>query len=131
MPLSNNDRSLLRRAGFIPWEIRKLNEAVYPDGRPQVINLETEAWKAVIHSRYAWITDKLENGWSSKRISGAVMGYYIGKRERTPFDFLKVEYKPPRKLTDYQEAMQTRINKNIDQKLNLQPRHHYVGGHYS
>ena len=114
MPLSFDDARILRRSGFHPWEIKKYDEAVAPDGTPQVINLQTKTWQAAIASRRAWVQDKLRRGWSRPQIAGAIMGYYIMKRERSPFDFIKIEYKPPKQLTDYQEAVQKRVGKRIE-----------------
>ena len=125
MPLTNDDKTTLRRAGFIPWEIKKYDEAVTPDGKPQHTNLSTATWQAVIQSRHAWMTDKLQKNWSRQQIAGAIMGYYIMQRGRNPYDFLKIEYKPPRKLSDYQEVNQRRIRANMAAKLNLPSKGRY------
>ena len=113
MPLSLDDVRILRRSGFLPWEIRKYNEAVAPDGTPQVINIHSKTWEAAITSRRAWVSDKIRRGWPRAQIAGAIMGYYVMKRERNPFDFIKIEYRPPKRLTDYQETVKKRVGKQI------------------
>ena len=113
MPLSIEDARTLRRSGFIAWEVKKYDEAVAPDGTPQVINLQTKTWQAAIASRRAWVSDKIRRGWPKAQIAGAIMGYYIMKKERNPFDFIKIEYKPPKKLTDYQEATKKRVEQRV------------------
>ena len=107
--LSAEQVFLLRRAGFIDYEIAQYNYMVAADGSPQAVDLHTETWQATMKTRKLWIDRCRALGWVDQQIKDAIMNFYKGPR-RSPFDFLKAEYKPV-KRTDYIAARRSRARK--------------------
>jgi len=108
LTISFEDGERLRLAGFIPTEIEAFATAVTPEGLPQpAIDLEGDVWQRVMKSRRDWVNDKIERGWEDEEITNAIMDYYRRNEERSPWDFLRVEYRPPEKI-DYKEAIRRR-----------------------
>lgn len=117
MTLSSDDSQRLRSAGFSDWEINELANARTPDGKDQPpINIDGDAWKAVLKSRKEWTDDKIRRGWLDKEIENEIMNYYLKDTRRTPFDFLKAEYRP-RKRIDYLTALGESKKMAIEQEL--------------
>lgn len=108
MPLTNEDKYRLRRVGFLEEEIRAFDEAVDPAGKPQKINLDTGTWRDAMRSRLAWLRNMKRVGIPDDRIAAGIRRYYRMGSGRSPWDFLKIEYRPPRRLTDYQIALKSR-----------------------
>jgi hypothetical protein len=104
---------ILRQAGFIPYEIAKYSAAVDRKGNAQNIDLTTGTWQGVISKRRSYVTAMIKKGWSRQKITDAFMRFYSQKKGSQPFDWLKVEYKPPRKLTDFAFAVKMRANAQI------------------
>ena len=105
MSLSSYDAQLLMQAGFIEKEIMDLADAVTPAGTPQPpINLDSPAWQAMIQSRMEWVADKVNQGWSEWQIREEIMAYYARSGSRSPFDFLKLSYRPSKRV-DYFAAL--------------------------
>jgi hypothetical protein len=98
LSISFEDGERLRAAGFLEWEIEKIAEGTLPDGSPQPpINLNSPVWQRVTESRRNWVDDKIARGWSEADINTNIMDYYVRSPKRTPFDFVKAEYKPVKK----------------------------------
>jgi len=117
MTISANDAQKLRDAGFSEWEINELSNARTPDGKDQPpINIDSPAWQAVLKSRKEWTDDKIRRGWRRKEIENEIMNYYNKDTRRTPFDFLKAEYRP-RKRIDYLTALGESKKMAIEQEL--------------
>lgn len=53
-------------------------------------------------SRRQWILGLLQRGWTPRQIAKEARAYYLRDKKRNPFDFIKIEYKPPQKA-DYKE----------------------------
>ena len=117
MSISQHDAIRLRQAGFLEHEIQELANAKTVDGKDQPpINLDAAAWQAVLKSRSEWWTDKVDRGWSEDEITNELSNYYKRDRKRTPFDFLRAEYKPPRKA-DYISIIRKRHEQEIKEEL--------------
>jgi len=109
MPLSFDDTLTLSKAGFLPHEIKVFNELVASDGTPQVIDINSQAWQDMIKSRMAWVGHMRHVvGWPDNVIEDKINLWYKLKTGRTPLDFLRAEYKPPKRISDYQKARQAR-----------------------
>jgi len=116
MTITNDDSDRLERAGYLEFEILEFANATNPDGSPQKpINLDSPVWQAMLKSRYDWIQDKIERRWTRDEYTREIMAYYERDKKRSPFDFLKEMYKPPKKA-DYLEA---RRRKEIEQLKKL------------
>ena len=108
MTISFEDGQRLLRAGFVPYEVEQFATAVTPEGLPQPpIDLEGDVWLRVMKSRRDWVNDKIERGWEDEEITNAIMDYYRRNEERSPWDFLKQEYRSPTRI-DYKEAIRRR-----------------------
>ena len=115
MPLSMRDSLRLRQVGFTQSEVDEFKNAVAVDGSPQTINLDTATWHNMMISRKDWIMDMhTEEGLDLPEIEARIDEYYMMDRERSPFDFVKREYKPPRALSDYQKARTNRAKAQTD-----------------
>ena len=79
----------MRSAGFINMEIRNIFSA---GNTPMLFT--TEPFKAMLVSRRKWFRNRVGAGWSKGQVIDAVKNYYSVER-RSPFDFLRREYKPP------------------------------------
>lgn len=122
MSISSYDALRLERNGFIKYEIDELANATTLKGNPQPpINLDGEAWLATLKSRFEWTQDKEERGWSPQEIENEIMNYYSRDKRRTPFDFLRQSYKPPKKV-DYLEVIRKRAQAQILEDIPDYPR---------
>lgn len=107
--LTSHNRTLLRNAGFIDIELQKFESAdAFPNGPLE----NFPAWMTMMDSRREWVEDKINRGWTEDEIERELANYYRHDSRRTPFDFLRAEYRPPKKSRDYQNMI-TRRNKNI------------------
>ncbi len=108
MTISSQDAERLAQAGFLPSEIQDLANAKTTKGEDQPpINLDAAVWIATLNSRKEWWLDKLDRGWTEEEIQRELGNYYKRDSRRTPFDFLRAEYKPPKKV-DYIEIIRKR-----------------------
>jgi len=112
MTLSAGGWHRLRRAGFIDTEIAEFDQATTTDGQLQpTIDLNKPIWQAVMRSRYRWVQDKINRGWTKAQISDKI-GEYYSKKGTSPWDFLKAEYRPARK-TDFAMAAKRRAQRRL------------------
>lgn len=113
MSLSIADATRLREAGFLQGEIEELSEAKDTSGKDQPpILLDSPVWQAVMKSRQEWWVDKVNRNWTEEDIQREIMGYYERDEKRSPWDFLKAEYRPPKKV-DYIEARRKRAEAQV------------------
>lgn len=99
----------LRSAGFLNMEIREIFSA---GNCPELFG--TEPFKAMLRSRRKWLRDMVRRGNSKGQIIDAIKKYY-SKEERSPFDFLRKEYKPPLRVDfkTYREAARKRAQRQV------------------
>ena len=113
MTLSFDDAAKLKTSGFTDYEIEVFATAVDTEGKPQPpIELGKPVWQRVMKSRRDWVDDKINKGWTVEEIEGELMGYYKRKAERSPWDFLKIEYVSKAKV-DYRAAVRRRAREEI------------------
>lgn len=121
MTISSNDAENLRRAGFTEYELDLLANAKTPDGKDQpAIKIDGPAWQSSLRSRRQWYDDRIANGWTEQQIINAVFSYYAADKKRTPFDFLKIEYRP-RKRVDYYAIMGENKKLHVEEVLGEYP----------
>jgi len=99
----------LRSAGFIDMEIRNIFSA----GNTPVL-FTTEPFKAMLKSRRKWFRSRIKSGWSKGQVISAIRKYYSVEK-RSPFDFLRREYKPPLRVDFkvYREAARKRAVREV------------------
>lgn len=105
----------LVKAGFANREIRELFKA---GNAPDLFS--TEPYKAMLESRHTWWVHRLKAGWNRSQIWGAINRYY-DVEARSPFEFLRIEYKPVRRVDfkTYREVARKRairITKSLYRK---------------
>ncbi len=117
MTLSSADAERLLAAGFLEGEVRELAEAKSPDGKDQPpIDLNSPVWQSVMKSRQEWIQDKVARNWTEEEILREIMAYYERGEGRSPWDFIRAEYKPV-KRADYLDARKRRHEAQIVTEL--------------
>lgn len=117
MPISQYDADNLANAGFTPYEIQQISQATTSSGTSQTpVNTDSPIWQAVIRSRRDWVEDKIARGWNWMEIRNEIENYYRRDAKRSPFDFLRAEYKPPKRM-DYIEMIRRRTQADIEENL--------------
>jgi hypothetical protein len=112
MSLPTGGYTRLRKAGFLDSEIREFDSAIDKEGKPQPdIDLSSPVWRAVMRSRYEWTIDKIKRGWSKREINTIIKAYY-NRKNSSPWDFIKAEYRPARK-TDFITALRRRTQAKL------------------
>lgn len=117
MPLNRHQKEFLLDAGFLPSEVRKFSRARTPDGGYQTIDFSGATWQNTISSRRNWVRRRLDAGWTKDEIRRAILRYYKRRAGRTPYDFLRIEYKKPRKLTDSEFIVKMKSRIRISKKF--------------
>ncbi|GAG28189.1 unnamed protein product [marine sediment metagenome] len=131
MAMDYKDQMVLRRAGFLPWEVQEYATATAADGTYQSINIRSATWQDAIAGRRRWIEsinaqvekqytrkatqldiNRLVNRWYSRKVKGGLTD------QRNPWDFIKAEYKPDKKISDYQNARNKRSARQRDYLYN-------------
>ena len=113
MTISAQDATRLTQAGFLESEVQAIAEAKTVTGIDQPpVNLDSPIWQSVMESRREWWTDKLDRGWTEHEIVNELQNYYRRDEKRNPFDFIRAEYKPPRKK-DYMDIVRKRAAAQI------------------
>ncbi len=108
---SYTERKMLIAQGFTWDEIKALETAINPAGALQPLpDLSSPAWVAAIHRRHEF-ADMVRHEFImdyNRRMPRQVYNHiinhwYLKNKKRTPFDWLKVEYKPKLKV-DFKNA---------------------------
>jgi len=119
--LKDSEKAALKRAGFIPWEIKAFDQAVDVSGNPQDLNTSAENWQSMLKSRAKWVSLLRSKGWDIFQINFRIMMLYRGHRSnRSPFILLQSEVSPSSKqkrITDNAEfrrrLSRTRVTKSL------------------
>jgi len=113
LTISYEDGQTLLAAGFLQYEVDQYAKAVDPAGNPQpAVDLSQPVWQRAMRSRRDWVEDKINRGWSEAEIQDELMNYYRRGEKRSPWDFLKIEYRSPKRL-DYLEAVRRRAQARV------------------
>lgn len=105
------DIKKLRTAGFTDWEIGILNENLRQ--RPQVLDLTTKVWQAVMSKRRSlrqrWLeSGRLTEGRTLAEFDRRVKAYYLSSRKASVWDWVKLEYRPVTRITDFKAGLERR-----------------------
>lgn len=71
-------------------------------------------FKKMLNDRKMWVSKLKEMGYSIQHIQGGIKHYFALKSGRSPFDFLKIEYVPPKVVTDFQFASKVRAKARVN-----------------
>ena len=112
---NKRNAQMLRKAGFLPEEIDRFNSMVDPAGRPQDVNslIKTGPWQAMIAARRNYWQQERKRKISDAAIAAKIRAYYRAFTKRKPWDFLKREYHPPRRITDFQAYARGEASRRI------------------
>ena len=124
MAMDYKKQLALINVGFLNWEVREYATAIAPDGSPQIIDLTSQTWQQAMNSRRNWIRSldrqfqKVHHRhitqWEINRIVNTWYSRRQGGEPKSPWDFIKKEYRPPKGLTDYQQARQKKAKKRAE-----------------
>ena len=106
--LTAEQKRQLAHDGFLPSEILAYSRAVTPTGQVQALNYDSQTFSMARKSRREWVKQLLNEGWSTLEIKEQVNQYYKKNKSKSPFDWLKLEYQPAKKIVDFQSAMATK-----------------------
>lgn len=120
--LTGREKIVLRQKGFLPWEIEQFDKAKAGDTISgnivrQDIAFQSAPFQAMIDSRVKYIQMLKGIGWQPQQIAEQISRYYNLKAGRTPWDFLKIEYKPARQISDFQWGRRVEVRTRISRTL--------------
>ena len=99
--LNRTQKLYMHQHYWLPYEIAAFANARTPDGKLQKLNFTSEPFQAMIASRNKYARKLRQNGWSDTAIRERILKLYSTKRGKSsPWDFLKIEYQPPKAMTD-------------------------------
>ena len=103
-------QQVLTSAGFLPKEIREFFSA-----HGVVDMLNSQPFKEMLRERRRWIKEMRHAGMSTRQIIDSIKEWYGKSEKRSPFEFLRREYKPPLKVTrkEYREAARRRAGRQV------------------
>jgi hypothetical protein len=104
-----------RNAGFLPHEARELtlgHSHEFDSG--SVFNSEPS--KKARQSRIEWINLLKKQGWTDAQIRREILDYYVKGREKSPWDFIRAEYRDKKKIDfiDYKKKAQIRAKRKTN-----------------
>jgi hypothetical protein len=71
-------------------------------------------FQKMLADRSVWVTKLRSQGYNGNQIQGSLRHYYALKGGRSPFDFLKIEYTPPKVITDFLFASKVRAKARVN-----------------
>lgn len=117
MSISFADAERLHEAGFTDHEIAQFAAAATPSGADQPpINIDGDAWQAMIESRRDWVQGRLTEGWTMDEVENVINSYYERKPGRSVYDFLKREYKGKARV-QYHATVRKRMAARIQRRM--------------
>ena len=108
----------LRQAGFLQQELDRWNRDLL--AKPQKVDLTTGTWKSVMEGRRRWRAGWKKRGLSKFSIDQKLRDFYVAVGDTfSPFDFLKLEYWPPKrvKAQRFQIAKRRRAQRVLDKHM--------------
>jgi hypothetical protein len=107
----------LLKDGFLPSEIYKLAYAKGGDSKSgkvvhQDFNFSSRPFQAMRRSRRRMVNTLRAEKWDELEIKTLISNWYR-LRKHDIFSFLKLEYSPPKLLTDYQDAIRRKSRAQI------------------
>ena len=117
--LNQSQKRYMYSHGFLLSEIQAFANARTPDGkRMQNFNFMAEPFQDMIQTREAWVKKLKTAGWSDLQVRQRINMLYANSRGKSsPWDFLKIEYKPPTTVSDTMWATMLKAKGRIVRKL--------------
>jgi len=117
--LNRAQKRYMYNHGWLLSEIKAFSNARTPDGkRMQNLDFMSAPFQAMLKSRDQYVNKLKTLGWNDMQIRQRINMLYTSKRGKaSPWDFLKIEYKPPTKLSDNVWATKLKSKLRISRKL--------------
>jgi len=94
--LTQHDKDVFSRSGFIKEEVDGFDSAVMDNGAPVVINLGNETWKRVLRDRERFRHNYMKGGASQQQFIGMIKKHREKRKaegEKNPeWEFLRADY---------------------------------------
>jgi hypothetical protein len=119
-------KKMLLEEGWIPSEIIEFSRATAGNVGSgtsqrhvvkQNIAFNSKPFLAMRRSRRRWVNDLQKLGWSDYDIKLKIKEYYSKGAGRSVYDWLKISYAPPHKLSDYQRAISLKIRSRVSRTM--------------
>jgi len=120
---TNWQKGVLATDGFIKEEVDAWDDARNTDGTPHFINFYSETFTDMRRARRQWKRDRIDEGWTKEQMENELYDYFKASKGKSPWDFLKGSYKPPRKLKDFSDASRRRATSRRRKALQRIRRH--------
>ncbi len=100
--LTRSQKEYMYRAGFLIREISAFANAKTPDGKTlQDFQFMSEPVQDMIRARMEYVKKLQQQGWNDLQVRQRINMLYNRKRGKaSPWDFLKIEYRPEKKMSD-------------------------------
>lgn len=120
----NNIRKELRAAGFTAYEARILSK-----GDNTVQAFGTAPWRDAMKERSKWIETQLSRGFTRAQIRRELNAYYKQGKKRSPWDFIRENYIPKRKVvkSDFKETMARTKKQRATRLASRRVKSHFKG----
>jgi len=100
--LTRAQKEYMYKAGFLVREISAFANAKTPDGKTlQDFKFLSEPVQDMIRTRMGYVAKLRSQGWNDLQVRMRINMLYQRKRGKaSPWDFLKIEYRPEKKMSD-------------------------------
>jgi len=117
--LNRAQKEYMYNHGWLISEIKAFANARTPDGkRMQNFDFMSAPFQSMLKSRDQYVNKLRARGWNDMQIRQRINMLYTSKRGKTsPWDFLKIEYQPPTKLSDAVWATKLKAKLRISRTL--------------
>jgi len=117
--LNRAQKEYMYKHGWLVSEIKAFANARTPDGKKmQNLDFMSAPFQDMLQSRDKYVNRLRALGWNDLQIRQRINMLYISKRGKaSPWDFLKIEYKPPTKLSDNAWTTKLKAKLRITRKL--------------
>ena len=117
--LNQTQKKYMYKRGFLLNEINAFAHALTPDGKHmQNFNFMADSFQQMIKTREEYFSKLRAQGWSDMQIRQRINMLYTRKRGKaSPWDFLKIEYQPVKKQTDFLWSTKLRAKSRIARTL--------------
>lgn len=117
--LNQAQKMYMYKNGFLLSEIKAFANARTPDGkRMQNLNFASAPFQDMIRTRIAYVEKLKHQGWNDMQVRQRINMLYTRKNGKTsPWDFLKIEYRPGKTMTDISWATKLKAKSRISRTL--------------
>ena len=116
--LNYTQKQYMLRKGFLPYEVKAFADAKTPNGKQQNLDFHSKPFQSMISERERYIHKLAMKGFTPMQSRQRIEMLYKAKRGKaSPWDFLKIEYRPQKKVTDTVWATMLKAKQRIARTL--------------